>query len=97
MRVVFTAAADEELTAARAWHELETAGLGAQLFAEVARLVAVIDCHQLRFRVVRNTLRRALVMRFPCAIYSRVHGDTVTVEGVLHGSRDPQIWMARDP
>lgn len=97
MRVVFTAAADEELVAACTWYEQEREGLGDQLFTEVSRLLAVIAEHPLRFRVVRHSLRRALVARFPYAIYYRVLGDTVTVEGFLHGSRDPRIWIARDP
>jgi plasmid stabilization system protein ParE len=96
MRVVFTAAADEEFEAARRWYEGERAGLGTQLVDEAARLPAVIASHPLRFRVVRSTLRRALVQRFPYAIYYRVVGDLVLVEGFLHGSRDPRVWTVRD-
>ena len=96
MRVVFTAAADEDLESARAWYEQERPGLGSELFAEAARVLAVIANHPFRFRVVRHKLRRALVQRFPYAIYYRVHRKTVTVEGFFHGSRDPRTWMARD-
>jgi hypothetical protein len=42
-------------------------------------------------------MRRALVRRFPYAIFYRVLGDTVIVEGFLQGSRDPRVWGARDP
>ncbi|MFY9343371.1 MAG: type II toxin-antitoxin system RelE/ParE family toxin [Planctomycetota bacterium] len=68
MRVVFTAAADEEVESARAWYETERPGLGDELLAEAARLITVIADHPLHFRVVRHGLRRALVHRFPYAI-----------------------------
>ena len=85
MKVVFTAAADEELESARAWYERERRGLGTDLFSEVAHTVAVIAPHPLRFRVVRHTLRRALVHRSPYAIYYRVLGDTLI--------RNPGGWL----
>jgi plasmid stabilization system protein ParE len=40
-------------------------------------------------------LRRALVTRFPYAVYFRVEGNTVVVVGVIHGKRHPRAWKAR--
>ena len=77
MRVVLTAAANEEPESARDWYERERAGLGGELFTETVRVLAMVAEHPLRYRVVRHHLRRALMQRFPYAIYYRVHANTV--------------------
>ena len=41
--------------------------------------------------------RRALVRRFPYAIYYEYAGGTVTVYGALHTSRDPEKRRRRLP
>ncbi|MBL8724800.1 MAG: type II toxin-antitoxin system RelE/ParE family toxin [Planctomycetes bacterium] len=96
MKVRFTVAAAAEFVAACQWYEQERTGLGGQLFDATSRLLEGIVEHPLRYRIVRRSLRRALVTRFPYAVYYRVLDGAVVVEGFLHGSRDPAIWQVRD-
>jgi plasmid stabilization system protein ParE len=40
-------------------------------------------------------MRRTKLHRFPYVVYYRTLADLIEVIGVLHGSRDPQIWQDR--
>lgn len=44
---------------------------------------------------VYGTVRRAVVFKFPYAIYYRIRSRRVEVISVFHTSRDPAIWQAR--
>jgi len=52
--------------------------------------------HPESYPVIGRRLRRALTSRFPFAIFYILDGDTVRVFGVLHTSRSPRVWQARD-
>jgi hypothetical protein len=45
--------------------------------------------------IVYRTLRRALVHRFPFAVYYTLTTDLIEVRGVLHTSRRPASWRGR--
>ena len=49
----------------------------------------------LDYQDLRAGIRRALLRRFPYAIYFAVENDTVLVVAVLHASRDPAEWQRR--
>ena len=44
---------------------------------------------------VHEEYRRALVKRFPYAIFYEYIGGKVTVYSIFHASRDPQKWRSR--
>jgi hypothetical protein len=46
---------------------------------------------------VHETYRRALIRRFPFAIFYEYAGTKVTVYAVFHTSRDPEKWRNRLP
>ena len=45
--------------------------------------------------VVRGLLRRALLDGYPYAVYYKVFPTVVSVVGVIHGHRHPQVWLRR--
>jgi plasmid stabilization system protein ParE len=45
--------------------------------------------------VVHETYRRALIRRFPYAIFYEYADGIVTVYCVFHSSRDPEKWRQR--
>jgi plasmid stabilization system protein ParE len=47
--------------------------------------------------LVHETYRRALIRRFPFAIFYEYAGAEVTVYAVFHTSRDPEKWRQRLP
>jgi len=45
--------------------------------------------------LIFENYRRGLVRRFPYVIFYEFEGNTVTVYGVFHMSRDPDAWKQR--
>jgi plasmid stabilization system protein ParE len=71
-RLVFRPEAEAELLDARAWYESERVGLGAIFAAAVETTVTAILQNPLAYPRVKGDTRRALVRRFPYAVYFRL-------------------------
>ena len=93
-QVVFRPQAEDEVLAARQWYELRRAGLGQEFAQAVDVLVGRIVENPLAFPCVRDEIRRAVLSRFPYAIYFRLTDDTIIVLAV-HGRQDPTRWQRR--
>ena len=93
-RLVFRPEAEAELLDARAWYEGERAGLGAIFAAAVETTVTAILQNPLAYPRVKGDTRRALVRRFPYAVYFREAGEVVVVLAV-HGRQHPRRWQSR--
>lgn len=73
-----------------AWYESERDGLGDQLLADVDGVLANVSERPATFPLVLDPFRRALLARFPYAIYFRETDDGVQVFAVFHARRDPK-------
>jgi len=95
--IVVTLAADEDQAEAYAWYEKRQIMLGESF------LTAVDDCLQriaerpVMYAIVHGRYRRALVERFPYAIYYHVEVERVVVHAVIHTSRHSRHWRRRLP
>lgn len=70
------------------WYEDREAGLGAQVIGEIDAAFGRIEAGPERYPVNYRGLRRALVHRFPYAIYFTEIGNDIVVIAVLHQRRD---------
>lgn len=91
---LFRPQAEAEALDARRWDEARRAGLGDAFGAEVDAAVARIIEHPLAFPRVRGETRRAVLTRFPYALYFRITDDSIVVLAV-HGRQDPLRWHRR--
>ena len=94
-RLVFRPEAEAELLDARNWYEAERVGLGAVFAAAVETTIAEVLQNPLAYPRVRGDNRRALVRRFPYALYFRPTADEIVVLAVMHGRRNPRRWRSR--
>lgn len=79
--------------AAGFWHyEGQTQGLGDRFLAAVDSVFDAIERYPQMFAQVHGEVRRALVSRFPYAVFYRAESKRVVVLAVLHTARDPRIW-----
>ncbi len=92
--LVFRPQAEAEALEARRWYEARRAGLGEDFGADIDAAVAGIVEHPLAFPRVRGETRRAVLTRFPYALYFRITDDSVVVLAV-HGRQDPSRWHRR--
>ena len=80
---------------AASWYERETEGLGSAFLAGLRRVLDRIEGRPLQFPVVAGDVRRALLARFPFAVFFFVEGEAVTVIAVLHLHRRSDTWSER--
>lgn len=91
---VFRPLAEAEAVEARSWYAARRAGLGDEFGAEVAATVARIVENPLAFPRARGETRRAVLPRFPYALYFRITDENIVVLAV-HGRQDSSRWHGR--
>ncbi len=87
--------AELDLEAAAGWYEAQRSGLGHEFLDSVADTLASIEKNPMSFPVVHRKIHRAVIYRFPFAIFYFVNGTEITVLSVMHGSRHPSRWQRR--
>jgi toxin ParE1/3/4 len=93
--VLFSEAAETDVADAVDWYEQRAPGLGADLVSEIDAVVQRIGSKPEQFPLVHKEVRRALLRRFPYAIFFRALDTHLQVIACFHTSRDPRIWRAR--
>jgi plasmid stabilization system protein ParE len=94
-RLVAQPQVDLDIAAALDWYEKEQAGLGREFLDELRATYDRVVDGPLKYQPLRSGIRRALVRRFPYAVYVAVEGEVIVVLAVLHASRDPAEWQRR--
>ena len=94
-RLVSEPSVDLDVEAAFEWNENERPGLGAEFLDELRASYYRVADGPLKYQVLRGGIRRALLKRFPYAVYFAIEADIVVVVAVLHASRDPAKWQRR--
>ncbi len=89
------AEAELDIDDAYVWYESEEPNLGVAFVEQVEQCFVRISSNPKIYAVVEGPVRRALVHRFPYAVYFVLDGDEVTVFAVLHMARD--IGEASEP
>ena len=88
--------ADRELNEAAQYYELESPGLGLAFLKEVERCLQLIVDHPEAGKIVRGSVRRRLVRRFPYALLYKVKPDGLRVLAVMNLKRRPTYWVGRE-
>lgn len=94
-RLVSEPQADLDIEATFHWYEKKRSGLGLEFLDELRVTYSRIVDGPLKYQELRSGIRRALVKRFPYAVYFAVEVDVIVVLAVLHASRDPLEWQRR--
>ena len=86
--------AEQDMAEAALWHEQQQRGLGQDFLDEALAVFMRLAEMPLGYELVHRSARRALLRRFPFAVFYTSEEDVVIL-GVLHGSRHPRHWMRR--
>jgi plasmid stabilization system protein ParE len=89
--------AEQDVAEAYAWYEDQRTGLGEDFLGCVEASIEAILRTPEMYSVIHKSYRRALVRRFPYAVFYEFETDVVTVYCVFHSSRDPEKWRRRLP
>ena len=93
-RVVFRPQAEDEVLEVRQWYESRRVGLGREFGEAADALVARMAANPQLFPHVHGETRRAVLSRFPYALYFRASDDEIVVLAI-HGRQDPSRWQRR--
>ena len=94
LEIVFRPQAEDEALEVRQWYESKRFGLGREFGDELNRIVERIATGPLHFPRVHGETRRAVLSRFPYAVYFRV-ADSAVVVLAIHGRQHPSHWQRR--
>ena len=89
--------AEQDITQAYGWYDARRAGLGEDFLSCVDACIQAICRTPELHAVIHENYRRALVRRFPYAVFYEHSNNVVTVYCVFHTSRDPEKWRQRLP
>ncbi len=87
--------AEADVREAAFWYESKREGLGAEFILELDALYERIARNPRQFPVIEEGTRRALLRRFPYAVYFIIGDDAPVVIAVLHQHRRPGGWRER--
>ena len=76
------------------WYETKSEGLGEEFLRMLYSSANEISWNPLLYTKVYREFRRRLLRRFPYAIYFTVEEDLITVFGLFHCARNPQVISA---
>ena len=93
-QVVFRPEAEDEVLEAREWYEARRSGLGKEFAQAVDEMVSHIVETPLAYQRAHRDTRRAVLSRFPYAMYYRLAGEEVVVLAV-HGRQHESRWQSR--
>lgn len=94
--LVFRSEVRDELNEAYDWYEARQPGLGDDFLECIDELLNQICRMPELYSVVHRDIRRAVLRRFPYAIYYRIVSSRIIVIAVFHGRRHPKDWRKRN-
>ena len=93
--VLFRPAANQDLVEAVEWYESRQPGLGARFFEDLDHLLSRVEESPDQFPVVYRDTHRALLRRFPFAVFFRKFDDRTLVVAIADLRRRPRRRMQR--
>jgi plasmid stabilization system protein ParE len=97
VKLIVAPEARQDLIEAYGWYEKQRVGLGEEFLSCVDAAIERICRSPEMYATVHETYRRALVRRFPYAVFYEYAQGAVTVYCVFHTARDPAKWRLRLP
>jgi plasmid stabilization system protein ParE len=87
--------AQHDVDEAYSWYEDRRSGLGEEFLSCVDACIQAISRMPELYTRVHEEYRRALVRRFPYAIFYEYTSGKVIVFSIFHTSQDPKKWRSR--
>jgi plasmid stabilization system protein ParE len=90
VELIFAPEVEQDVGEAYGWYELRRPGLGVEFLSCVDACLQSVCRQPELYSKIHQEYRRAIVRRFPYVVFFEHDGNTVTIYGVLHTSRDPE-------
>ena len=83
------------MSLARDWYDTQSPGLGEVFVSSLEQMIDLVTEVPEAFPEIAVGLRRALLSRFPYALYYRLDGEVIDVIACLHTRQSPSGWRSR--
>ncbi|MCF6235709.1 MAG: type II toxin-antitoxin system RelE/ParE family toxin [Gammaproteobacteria bacterium] len=87
--------AEIDIEEAAIWYEKQQKSLGDDFLDEIQTSLEIISDNPYLYAEVHKQVHRALIHRFPFAIYYLIEEELLIIVAVMHGSRHPARWQKR--
>lgn len=94
-KVLVRPEAAREIQEAFDWYEERSEGLGLEFLRVADACLSGVQRNPAAYQIVHEQVRRALLRKFPYALFYLVTGDTVVVLACFHVKRSPADWLRR--
>lgn len=94
-RLRLTPEAELDVDEAYSWYQAQGPALAADFLRAVNTSIASIHRNPEAYQLVDPTMRRALLRRFPYAVFYEVGSLGIVVYAVFHCARNPRAWKRR--
>ncbi len=95
-RPEFHRLAERELNEAAQYYDVEEPGLGSSFLQEVERCFQAIEAHPEAGEILRGSIRRRLLRRFPYALLYKIKPSGIRILAVMNLKRRPSYWVGRE-
>jgi plasmid stabilization system protein ParE len=95
-KIIVRPEAEAEVRAAFDWYEEQSEGLGFEFLRAIEACLSGVTRNPSAYTVVHEpNIRRALVRRFPYALFYLFDDDAIVVIAVFNVKRHPIDWLRR--
>jgi len=91
-RLWFRPRAAQEARDAARWYDERSPSLGLEFTRALDAATEAIARYREAFPLLRGDVRRALLRRFPYAVFFAVTPESIVVLSIVHCRRDPRRW-----
>jgi plasmid stabilization system protein ParE len=95
LSVIIAPAAEADLTETIAWYESNHPDLSFEFRLSLDAALEHIARYPEACALVAPQVRRALLRRFPHAVYYRQRQAAIEVIAIIHTHRNPRVWLYR--
>ena len=95
--IILKPGAEEDIDGIFKWYEEQRLGLGYEFLVSTDQCINTIQSNPHFSFNVTDTVRRAVIPRFPYNIYYTIEGDFIFIHVIMHQFRNPDIWQTRIP
>lgn len=94
-RIIVRPEAAREVQEAFDWYEERSEGLGLEFLRAAEACLAAVQRNPLAFPQAHKEVRRALMRKFPYALFYLIKEESIVVVACFHAKRDPIDWLRR--
>ena len=96
VQVLLSAAAQRDIAAVKEWYaDKPVPDLDLRFQLELDKAFQQMAKFSASYPVVYKDVRRAILNRFPYAVFYHLRSGAPYVLGVVHQARDPRVWKIR--